>query len=84
MKILNCNRFLIMCSVCIMLLFLVFNIYTPLVADDYIYSFGMHSVGDILVSQYHHYFFWGGRSVAHFLVQFWLLIGKPFFNIANH
>lgn len=70
-------------SVCTILLFLVLNIFTPLIADDYSYSLGIQSVYDILVSQYNQYFTWGGRCVAHFLAQFWLLLGKPVFNAAN-
>jgi hypothetical protein len=74
---------LIILSVCTILLFLVLNIFTPLIADDYSYSLGIQSVYDILVSQYNQYFTWGGRCVAHFLAQFWLLLGKPIFNVAN-
>jgi len=29
------------------------------------------------------YYTWTGRSVAHFLAEFWLLLGKPLFNVAN-
>jgi len=67
----------------IILIFFLFNVYTPLIADDYSYSLGIFSVKDIVKSQYDHYFNWGGRSVAHFLAQLWLLIGKPLFNVAN-
>ncbi len=38
---------------------------------------------DIAVSQWSHYFTWGGRTVAHCLIQFFVWIGKPFFDIAN-
>ena len=54
-----------------------------LVSDDFIYQNIMgtdqkvQSISDIFYSQYLHYFSWGGRSVAHFIVQFLLLIGKP-------
>jgi len=83
MKALNLNKILIVGSICVMLLFLMLNIYTPLIADDYSYSIGINSVLDILKSQYNSYFNWGGRNPAHFIAQFWLLSGKPFFNIAN-
>jgi hypothetical protein len=83
MKTLNLNRVLIVISIGVILLFLILNIYTPLVADDYSYSIGINSVLDILKSQYYSYFNWGGRNPAHFIAQFWLLSGKPFFNIAN-
>ncbi|MCL2186379.1 MAG: DUF6056 family protein [Treponema sp.] len=77
------NRLLIAFCACIILLFFLLNVYTPLIADDYSYSSGINTVSDIFISQYHHYFYWGGRNVAHFFVQFWLLAGKAYFNIAN-
>jgi len=83
MKTLNLNKILIVISICVILLFLMLNIYTPLIADDYSYSIGIHSVFGIFPSIYNSYFNWSGRSVVIFLGQFWLLIGKPFFNIAN-
>jgi hypothetical protein len=67
----------------IIFIFFLFNVYTPLIADDYSYSLGINSILDIVKSQYEHYFNWGGRSIAHFLAQLWLLIGKPLFNVAN-
>jgi len=83
MKKLNINRILIVVSICVMLLFLMLNIYTPLVADDYSYSLGINSISDIFPSLYNSYFNWSGRCVVIFLGQFWLLAGKPIFNIAN-
>ena len=41
------------------------------------------SFGDIFVSQWSHYFTWGGRVVAHTLVQFFLWQGKGLFNVCN-
>lgn len=43
----------------------------------------VQSFGDILTSQYSHYFTWGGRIVAHSIAQFFLWIGKPYFDVAN-
>lgn len=43
----------------------------------------LESIGDIFVSQWSHYFTWGGRSVAHCFVQFFCLVGKIFFDFAN-
>ncbi|MCL2441297.1 MAG: DUF6056 family protein [Treponema sp.] len=74
---------LYLCCVGIILLFFLFNVYTPLIADDYSYSKGINSVTDIIESQYEHYFNWGGRSIAHFFAQLLLLIGKPVFNAVN-
>lgn len=44
--------------------------------DDFVRSFS-----DVFVSQYRHYFDWGGRSVAHVIAQSLLLIGKPYSSI---
>ena len=77
------NTVLIMGCILFILFIFFLNHYTLLVADDFSYAIGINSISDIVVSQYNHYFNWGGRSIAHFLVQFWLLVGKPLFNIAN-
>lgn len=53
----------------------------PLCLDDWDYSFvygetpyrRVSSIRDILVSQYNHYFLWGGRSVVHVIGQFLLM-----------
>lgn len=65
------------------------NAHTPLMMDDYDYSFSWSSgerlagIADILSSQAAHYQIWGGRSVVHFLAQLFLYLGKPVFNAAN-
>ncbi|MBQ8618913.1 MAG: hypothetical protein IJ418_15575 [Clostridia bacterium] len=65
------------------------NSQTPLMMDDYDYSFSwatgerLAGVGDIIRSQAAHYMAWGGRSVTHFLAQLFLYLGKPVFNAAN-
>jgi len=51
------------------------NRMTPMWTDDYVYSFiyetqdRISSLKDILYSQYRHYMMWGGRLVAHSIVQ---------------
>lgn len=56
---------------------------TPYFANDYRYMLItgtqdlVSSVSDIFVSQYRHYFEWGGRTVAHVIAQYLLFIGKP-------
>ena len=63
-----------------------FNWCTPLICDDYVYSFiwqdkimgialpetaeKISGITDIIYSQWQHYFSWGGRTVAHSLAQF--------------
>lgn len=43
----------------------------------------VQSFADILTSQWSHYFTWGGRIIGHTLAQFFLWIGKPYFDIVN-
>lgn len=43
----------------------------------------LQTLGDIFVSQWSHYFTWGGRTVAHCFVQFFCLTGKLFFDFMN-
>ena len=70
-------------------LMLLLNIQTPLMMDDYDYSFSwstgerLAGVEDIIRSQAAHYMAWGGRSVTHFIAQLFLYLGKPVFNAAN-
>ena len=65
------------------------NKHTTMIVDDYGYSFSwvtgkrIESVQDIILSQYKHYFTWGGRSVVHFLAQYFLMFNKSVFDIAN-
>lgn len=67
---------------------LVLNILTPIIADDFGYSLNLDkdhlgSIKDIINFQIIHYIYWGGRSVAHTLVQLFLLLPKWIFNIFN-
>lgn len=74
---------------CIGALMFALNAYTPLMMDDYDYSFSwstgkpLGGLADIISSQAAHYQMWGGRSVTHFLAQLFLYLGKPVFNVAN-
>lgn len=43
----------------------------------------VESFGDILTSQWEHYFHWGGRTIAHIFVQLFVWQGKGFFDVAN-
>ncbi|MBQ9441553.1 MAG: hypothetical protein IJU55_00885 [Selenomonadaceae bacterium] len=43
----------------------------------------INSFTDILISQYSHYFWWGGRTVAHIIVQFFSWVGKSYFDVLN-
>lgn len=56
----------------------------PYFANDYRYMLVegtndvVASVSEIFISQYRHYFDWGGRTIAHLFAQFLLFIGKPY------
>jgi len=71
---------------CIMLLL---NAHTPLMMDDFDYSFSwatgerLAGIGDVMRSQAVHYRIWGGRSVVHALAQMFLYWGKGIFNVIN-
>lgn len=43
----------------------------------------INSFADIFISQWNHYFLWGGRTVAHLLAQFFLWQGEVLFDICN-
>ncbi len=80
------QKYIILFSIFIMMLIL--NCLTPLIADDYSYSFGVDnkrisSILDIILRQAEHYMEWGGRSIAHALANFFLMYPKIIFNISN-
>lgn len=70
-------------------LFYIMNYYTPLMTDDYSYSFiwgtdsKLTSFAEIIPSMYAHYSILGGRIVTQTLSQVFLLTGKPAFNLIN-
>ena len=43
----------------------------------------VQSFADIFISQYSHYMTWGGRVIGHSLAQFFIWIGKNYFDVAN-
>lgn len=75
--------------------FFVLNVLTPEYLDDFVYKFmfskdgvdmnhPINNVGQILLSQYNHYFAWNGRFVVHSIVQLFTgLLGKDLFNLFN-
>lgn len=76
-------------TVVLAFLFYLMNYYTPLMTDDYSYSFiwgtenKLTSFSEIIPSMYAHYMTWGGRIVTLSLSQVFLLVGKPAFNLIN-
>ena len=64
------------------------NVHTPLMMDDYDYSFNWSTgeriaAGDVIASQAAHYAIWGGRSVVHAIAQLFLSMNKAVFSMAN-
>lgn len=65
------------------------NWFMPLHRDDYEYSLiwgttdKIMSFADVILSLSYHYFFWGGRMVAFFVLDNFLLLGKEWFNPLN-
>lgn len=55
------------------------SMFTPLTED----AVRISSLKDIFVSQWSHYFTWSGRAVSHTIIQLFLWLGKPVFNIFN-
>lgn len=83
------NKKFICACVFVFLTMLILNYLTVLYADDFSYSFvwgrdyRVSSIKDIIISQMNHYHIVNGRIEVHFLAQFFLLIGKKWFNIIN-
>lgn len=83
----------VLCGIFMLAVFVVMyllNRFTPMSCDDwhYVFKFGtlepINSLGDIVVSQWHHYLRFNGRLVVHALVQlFDGLLGKELFNVFN-
>lgn len=72
----------------IFLFMYILNSMTPIMSDDFGYSFNLDherlsGIKDIGNFQIAHYKWWGGRIVAHTLVQLFLLGSKSIFNIFN-
>lgn len=86
-KLFNNKKIFIITILLVFILILLLNIFTPLLADDYSYSFGLNgrlkSLKDVLDYQVHHWETWGGRSVAHSIAQIFLMTPKMVFNIFN-
>lgn len=91
------NQKLLVLFVCcaVFLLMFVLNTFTPYTSDDYSYHFVyegsmptentrlLSGIWDIPYSMANHYNLWGGRVVAHSIVQFFMLFDKWVFNVFN-
>lgn len=69
---------------------LLLNLAHPIFGDDWGYSLvggntdqRITNLWEILVAQYHHYFYWGGRTVVHIIAQFLLMIDEKWTDVLN-
>lgn len=73
----------------VFIIIFIFNILTPMVADDFNYSYSfadgakISCIKDICISMKSHFYHTNGRIVAHFLVQFFLWMPHVIFKIIN-
>lgn len=80
---------LVFLAVCTFFVLLAFNVVTPMIADDYNYSFSFHtgqritSLLQIPDSMYDHYQIQGGRLVVHALAQMLLMLPPLVFDVLN-
>ena len=87
MKKLKVNKQEFIIIFIIFFLMLLLNLITPMIMDDFYYSYGLNgrisSFKEILDFQVWHYLYWGGRAIAHTLVQFFLMSHKIIFDFFN-
>ena len=87
MKKLKVNKQEFIIIFIIFFLMLLLNLITPMIMDDFYYSYGLNgrisSFKEILDFQVWHYLYWGGRTIAHTLVQFFLMSHKIIFDFFN-
>lgn len=77
-------------TVFFILVFILNQLY-PIHSDDWMYSFifnenppkRIDSISDIILSQYNHYLYWGGRNIVHFIDQFLLMLSPVIREILN-
>ncbi|EGO9262689.1 hypothetical protein DUC43_002754, partial [Enterococcus faecalis] len=81
-KINNKNIFLLVISA-VYLIMLMLNFLTPIMADDFTYTFKTGGFNTIFHDEYLHYLSTNGRSVAHIFVRIFLLMPKMVFNFVN-
>lgn len=86
---------IMLCLVVILSFVLIYilNRFYPLFAEDWDYRFiwewegtnpnKIHSLGDIIQSQYNHYMHWGGRSIVHAIDQFLLMLPTALSDLIN-
>ena len=83
MKVINSKKFFFSVFFLIYVVLLVLNFLTPLIADDFAYIYKTEGFHTIFHDEYLQYITQNGRSVAHILVRFFLLLPKFIFNFLN-
>ena len=72
--------------VCFFAAILIFNLLTPMIADDYSYGTQVRQaagLGDLVRQEQYQYMTWTGRSVAHMLLRCFLTLPPAVFKVAN-
>lgn len=73
----------------VFILMFILNLFTPMLLDDYSYSLTfdrsrrIHNLIDIVQFLSIHYYRWGGRVLAHFIAQVFLLFPRWIFSVFN-
>lgn len=83
MKILNSRKMFLFIIVGSYFVFFLLNYLTPLVADDFAYIYKTGSLTSIFHDEYLQYIHQNGRSIAHIMARFFLLMPKMVFNLVN-
>lgn len=83
MKILNSKKMFLFTLIGVYFVFFLLNYLTPLIADDFAYIYRTGSLTSIFHDEYLQYIHQNGRSIAHVMARFFLLMPKMFFNLAN-
>ena len=85
----NCTKILILTYICVFFAMLVMTSLTPMLADDFSYSFSMadgqriSGIGDVVRSLIAHREKVNGRMVSHGLAMLFLMAPKMLFNVFN-
>ncbi|MCB6527968.1 DUF6056 family protein [Enterococcus avium] len=83
MKIINSKRIFLVALIGVYVVFFLLNYLTPLIADDFAYIYKTGSFTSILYDEYLQYLHQNGRSIAHIMARFFLLMPKMIFNLIN-
>ncbi len=83
LKLINSKKMYFLVLIFIYCTLVVLNFLTPLIADDFAYIAKTSGFSSIIHDEYLQYMQQNGRSVAHIMVRFFLLMPKIIFNFVN-